>query len=187
MTRIYFDMEFTGLHQGTSMISLGMVSDDGRYFYAECLDYDGSQVNDWLRENVLSKLRFSGKKYYSKEAHGKFPIDQHFSMNVCDKRSEVAYYLVMWLEQFGGVEMYGDVLAYDWVLFCEMFGGAFNIPKSVYYIPQDLASYLKRAGEDPDVNRFEFGGVDLKAHNALSDALAVKGCFDRLAGYKRKR
>jgi len=180
-------MEFTGLTQRTTLISLGIVSEDGRYFYAEFLDYDKTQVDSWIRDNVLANLRFKGKKYYSLEAHKNFKVDDHFSMNVSDVRGSVVVHLMNWIDQFGGVEFYGDVLAYDWVLLCDLFGGALNLPKSVYYIPQDLASYLKRAGEDPDVNRFEFGGVDLKAHNALSDALAIKGCFDRLNGYKRKR
>jgi hypothetical protein len=41
-------------------------------------------------------------------------------------------YLSQWLEQFGEVEIWSDCLSYDWVLFNQLFGHAFNIPKNVY-------------------------------------------------------
>jgi len=55
-TKIFFDTEFTGLHQNTTLISLGMISECGKTFYAEFTDYDKSQVDDWIRENVVEKL-----------------------------------------------------------------------------------------------------------------------------------
>lgn len=54
--RLFFDMEFTGLHKYTTPISIGIVSEDGKRFYAEFTDYDESQCNDWIKENVLSNL-----------------------------------------------------------------------------------------------------------------------------------
>lgn len=35
MRKIFFDTEFTGLHQNTTLISIGLVSDEGERFYAE--------------------------------------------------------------------------------------------------------------------------------------------------------
>ncbi len=32
---IYFDTEFTGLHKNTTLISIGMIAENGRTFYAE--------------------------------------------------------------------------------------------------------------------------------------------------------
>ena len=57
-TNLYFDMEFTGLHQNTTLISLGIVSECGKTFYAELNDYDESQVDEWIKENVIDKLKF---------------------------------------------------------------------------------------------------------------------------------
>ena len=56
MTKIFFDTEFTGLHQGTTLISIGLVSECGKTFYAELTDYDKSQIDEWLQENVIEKL-----------------------------------------------------------------------------------------------------------------------------------
>ena len=46
---MFFDSEFTGLRQDTTLISIGLVAEDGSMFYAEFTDYDKNQVFDWLR------------------------------------------------------------------------------------------------------------------------------------------
>ena len=53
--RLFFDMEFTGLHKNTTPISIGIVSEGGKTFYAEFTDYDESQCDDWIKENVTSE------------------------------------------------------------------------------------------------------------------------------------
>ena len=37
--KIFFDLEFTGLHKLTTAISVGLVCEDGKKFYAECTDF----------------------------------------------------------------------------------------------------------------------------------------------------
>lgn len=44
--KIFFDTEFTGLHKDTTLISLGMISEDGRRFYAE--------FNDMIKLKLIS-------------------------------------------------------------------------------------------------------------------------------------
>ena len=55
---IFGDTEYTGLHQQTTLISIGLVSQDGKTFYAELNDYDTQQINPWLNENVIKRLKF---------------------------------------------------------------------------------------------------------------------------------
>lgn len=172
--RIFFDMEFTGLHQHTTPISLGMVSEDGKTFYAEFTDYDKEQVDDWLRENVIANLRFGLDECC---AVGPFDVE------MAGDTSVVVDMLSGWLEQFDPmVKMWSDCLAYDWVLFCQLFGGGAEcLPKNVFYIPFDLCTFLWASGRDPDVAREEFAGsVSGAKHNALYDAHVIKACFDRL-------
>lgn len=56
--KLFFDMEFTGLRQNTTPISLGIVSEDGKKFYAEFCDYDRKQCDDWILENVIKNMKF---------------------------------------------------------------------------------------------------------------------------------
>jgi hypothetical protein len=80
--------------------------------------------------------------------------------------------------------MWGDVLIYDWMLFCELFpipnnDSAERLPRNIYYIPFDIATLAKVKGIDPDFSREEFSGISGK-HNALRDAFMIMACYDKL-------
>ena len=57
-TKIALDTEFTGLHKSTTLISLALVSECGKTFYAEFIDYDKTQVDEWLQLNVLDNTLY---------------------------------------------------------------------------------------------------------------------------------
>jgi hypothetical protein len=184
--RIFFDTEFTGLHQKTTLISIGCVTEDGTEFYAELDDYDTSQVDGWILENVINHL-------------GMERIKGPHLVEVVGDRIGVARSLREWLNRqstknavYGDarnqfpdrhpqtIEMWSDCLAYDWVLFCDLFGGALSIPEIVYYIPFDLATLFKVKGIDPDINREEYSGLaGGSKHNALWDSQVIRACYDR--------
>ena len=178
-TKVFFDCEFTGLHQNTTLISIGFVSECGKTFYAEFNDYDFKQVDDWLQENVINNLQYNS--VFQKLDETKNSISyKSTTENIKEK-------LATWLEQFGEVEIWSDCLSYDWVLFNQIFGHAFNIPKNVYYIPFDLLSLLKIYGYDPDLSRKEFSELDETNHNALSDAKMIKACYDKIMNIQINR
>lgn len=190
--KIFFDTEFTGLHQNTTLISIGLISETGKSFYAEFVDYDKSQVDDWLRENVIDNLIMWNSDVAM--------LSISPSPNGCDSRDPnnikmigsteyIKLKLSEWLLQFESVEMWSDCLSYDWVLFNHIFGDAFSIPKNVYYIPFDICTLMKIKGIDPDVSREEFvhenyvgefnpfDSMSIKKHNALYDAEIIKECY----------
>ena len=78
--------------------------------------------------------------------------------------------------------MWGDCLSYDLVLFNQIWGHAFSIPKNVYYIPFDICTLFKVKGIDPDINREQFSELvdGSQQHNALWDAKVIKACYDKL-------
>lgn len=47
---LYFDTEFTGLHKDTTLISIGIISEEGDKFYAELTDYNDEQIDNWLQK-----------------------------------------------------------------------------------------------------------------------------------------
>lgn len=168
--KLFFDTEFTGLHQNTTLISIGIVSDDDRTFYAEFNDYDKNQVDEWIQKNIIKKLK-KLKNYITPEY-----------MTITGNKKFIKENLDVWLSQFDKIEIWSDCLAYDWMLFCQIWGHAFNIPKNIHYIPFDICTQFKLAGIDPDINREEFCGItdnDSK-HNALWDARIIKRCHHKL-------
>ena len=170
--KIFFDTEFTGLHQRTTLISIGLMSEHGALFYGEFTDYDRDQVDEWVRENVIKNL------------WGKL------NPNVKVGRSDyITSFLEDWLksqsrlDDGNQLEMWSDCLAYDWVLFNDLWGNALNIPKCIYYIPFDICTLFKMKGIDPDINRREFAGIkqgSAKKHNALRDAQVIRACYEKL-------
>jgi len=178
--KVFFDTEFTGLHQNTSLISIGLISEDGKTFYAELRDYDKSQLDDWLKENIIANTSYL-KETGNYDAASK-SYDRVY-MPISDKE-HLAEDLKEWLCQFDTVEIWSDCLAYDWVLFNDIFGHAFNIPKNVYYIPFDICTLFKIKGVDPDINREQFAGIEGDKHNALHDAKVIKACYEKLINMK---
>jgi hypothetical protein len=172
--KVFFDTEFTGLHQNTTLISIGLIAEDGKTFYAENWEYDKTQIDGWLQENVINNntLFLSGKEVNASTNLSCYCHSGGVDMIRAD--------LEDWFKQFDHVEIWSDCLSYDWVLFNQLFGHAFNIPKNVYYIPFDICTLFKVKGIDPDINREEFAGIEGAKHNALHDAKVIKACYDRL-------
>ncbi|MGB3491710.1 MAG: 3'-5' exoribonuclease [Elainellaceae cyanobacterium] len=173
--KIFFDTEFTGLHQHTTLISIGLISESDRTFYAEFNDYDRSQLNNWLREYVMPHLRFRAVHTATPELNF-----EHHEMKAA--QSVIVAALSKWIAQFDAVEMWADCPAYDWVLFGSLFGGALNMPEHIFSNAFDVATLLKISGIAPDTDRKAFAGMsDMSLHNALDDAKLAKACYEKLA------
>ena len=189
--KVFLDTEFTGLRQNTTLVSIGLVAENGDTFYAELTDYDKSQVDHWLQKNVINNL------YLADIIQG---IGSNWNPTTKENiargdRQFVAQGLREWFKELDGwanpnppVEIWSDCLAYDWVLFNELFGGAFGIPESVYYIPFDICTLFKMKNIDPDVSREDFIGEEVAGvkHNALYDAKVIKACYEKLVSYPTK-
>lgn len=181
---LFLDTEFTGLHQYTKLISIGLIDEQDNSFYAETCDFMTGYANDedceWAKTNIIPHLKFYGKK-------DKGYNNAHLSANKTEVFGEIdliRHSLEVWLDEceHEKQEIWSDCLAYDWVLFNQLFGHAFNIPRSVYYIPFDLATAMKIKGIDPDINREEFAGMTegSEKHNALWDAKVIRACYQKL-------
>ena len=179
-TKLFLDCEFTGLVKSAELISLCLYLDDSCYFYAEFNDFDSSILSEWHLENVISKLR-----YHDLE------MTEEITENVyCLKgaKSEITNCLLTWLQRFGEIEIWGDVPVYDWVLFCDLFGGALSLPKQIFYMPMDLATLAKIKLGNANFRRFDLASYGLtdqereSKHNAFVDAKVELLCYQKLLG-----
>lgn len=171
---VYYDAEFTGLHRNSALISIGLVSECGAYFYAEFTDYDQSQINDWLDEHIIKNLLLNekGPTFLKRSNPYRLPNEvlRHQNIMIKDSKDKVKNELLGWLyneahcpdeNHDDQVQFYTDCYAYDWVLLNDLIcddGLALNLPKYINYIPYDLSTLLQSKGYDPDVNREEFIG-----------------------------
>ena len=190
---LYFDTEFTGLQKDTSLISLGIISEDGHCFYAKFTDYNQKQVNDWIEENVLAKLELS-----------KEITDLYDVYEVEGTKEEIKEALLYWLGELDDThfDLVSDVCHYDMILFIDIFGGAFDLPEFIspacYDINQDIYYSTRSMSEAFDANResllkdlaensiddiyYEMLPIlelsDESKHNSLYDAIIIKALYE---------
>ena len=185
--KLFFDTEFTGLHKNTTLVSIGIIAENGKTFYAELTDYDQKQIDEWLEKNVIANLTID------KDSLGKFGDDANWLVR--GDTASIKYYLEGWLKQFEKVVFWSDCLSYDWVLFNHIFGHAFSIPENVYYIPFDICTLFEHKGIDVDISRERYAEITndkgqnqtaeyMMKHNALYDAKVIKLCYEKLCGGK---
>lgn len=167
--KIFLDTEFTSLTQYTQLMSLALVAETGETFYAELTDFDANNVSDFVRKEVLDYFYLTEKNQVPENLN---------ALRVKTDKKELSVIIQKWLKQFGEktpLQFWADVPHYDWVLFCELFGGSMNLPENISYMCMDLATLLWVKGINPDTKRIELIekkelSSDYKIHNALSDA-----------------
>lgn len=188
--KIYFDTEFTGLKKDTTLVSIGLITEDGESFYAELTDFDESYKDEWFVNNVLNNLLLDEEKNAKKKTPEIFVYKTKEEYFIADKtvrgtKNVVSYELYRWLKDFVSIQLVSDVCHYDMVLFIDLFGGAFDMLPSItpacHDINQDIAEFCKiterEAFEKNRENLLLENGIQLpkgKKHNSMYDAKVIK-------------
>ena len=179
MSLLFFDTEFTGLHKGTTLISIGIVDDKGRTFYAEFADYDGGQVDEWVKQNVIHNLLWNNYKLIDSMTTDKRGIK--------GTTSDVSKALQEWLSNYEKVQFISDVCHYDFVLLLDLLvPDALRLPDNIsmycHDINQDIAKYFGISDREAfDKNREKLCGIpdgDGNKHNSLWDAKVIKKVYE---------
>lgn len=191
--KLFFDTEFTGLHKNTTLISIGIVDERGRRFYAELVDYDENQVDDWIRENVIDNLWIVNTGLI-------FGTGQYDPLTTTSRgdTSFVKNALKVWIEEGGydTVEWVSDVCHYDFVLLVDLlYGHALDIPylkhsAVCHDINQDIARFFNisqieafdKSREEIVTELQKISDFNLitsgKKHNALYDAEVISDIYN---------
>jgi hypothetical protein len=179
--KIFLDCEFDVYGTRAYLISIALVDEKGEAFYGEVKPAIMG-AKPWLDENVFPKLWLIDPTQREAQDPG--------VTYIAGSEFEIAAMLEGWMAERNedGITVVGDVYGTDWHLFCNAFGGSFDLPSYISYIPLDLATMLYAYGHDPDVSREEFAGVadaSLK-HNALFDARILRSCWNKLDKQREK-
>ena len=170
--KIYMDWEF--LEDGVTIepISVALVREDGREYYAVNADMPLARImqHDWLRANVVPSLpiiRPDGIKPFKKA------FLDHSNPELKDRghiRDEVRRFIVGTPD----AELWGWYSAYDHVCLAQLFGRMIDLPAGIPMWTNDLKQEHLRLGE-PQLPEQESG-----VHNALADARHIKVLADLL-------
>lgn len=150
--RYFFDTEF--IEDGTTvdLISIGVVCEDGREFYAVSQEAQLHRASAWVRANVLPHLpKYGDPAWMSREdIRARLVAFTH-----AEKQPDLAH----WKPEFWAY--YAD---YDWVALCQLFGIMMNLPEHYPKFCMDLKQLAVMNG-NPALPKQESG-----EHDALADA-----------------
>jgi len=142
------------------LISIGIVSEDGREYYSISNEYNYNDADDWVKENVIDRM-------YIDTVHGDRrniydATNFHKSYGKSNRRiaTEIYEFISGYKDaiEFGGVLsyinsdaekavindppiFYADYADYDWVLFCSLFGRMIDLPTGFPMYCKDLQQY----------------------------------------------
>lgn len=178
MTVVAFDTEFIEDGSTIDLISIGLVSEDGREYYAVNHDANWAKIatNRWLCENVVPHLPLSSKGV-RKATPGEntnvttswvFTVD--LSSTLVKPKWVIANEVREFILAVDSPELWADYAAYDFVALCQLWGTLVRRPAGIPAWTYDLRQETERAGNPAIPSR---GGITLTAHHALDDAREV--------------
>jgi len=178
--KYFIDTEFKEKPNTIDLISIGIVCEDGREYYALNKDFNLKEVwnDEWLRENVLLPI-------YIEHVHGDMRNHVSFSRNsikgilkgfgksmneIASEIKDFCYYSYSEAQiENANIQFYGYYADYDWVVFCWIFGRMMDLPKGFPMYCKDLKQMMDDKLLDKDWKRKNCPDPEGE-HNALVDA-----------------
>lgn len=102
--KFWFDTEFIDDGKTIDLISIGVVSEDGRSYYAESLECDLTRAHQWVKDNVVPHLT-----------------------GVLKPRAVIARDLIAFMGE--SPEIWSYFCPYDWIAICQLYGRMIDLPK----------------------------------------------------------
>lgn len=155
--RYWFDTEFQDDGRHIALISIGVVAEDGREYYAVSSDYDPSRATDWLRLNVLPQLGAAKRK----------------------PRQLIQQELQTFFSLAPPPEFWAYCGEYDWIVLRQLFGTLTDWPEGWPYLAMDIEQWRLQLGAPL------FPPQQAGLHNAIADARHTQACWQWLADRAR--
>ena len=144
--RFFYDCEFIEDGVTIELISIGVVDEQGREYYAVSTEFDPQRAGGWVRAHVLPKLPS--------------PADRAWRSRAAIRRSLLAF-----LTASGdGVELWAWLAAYDHVALAQLWGPMPALPRALPRFTRDLRQRWE------DVGKPVLPPPPSDAHDALADA-----------------
>ena len=146
VARYFYDCEFIEDGRTIELVSIGVVAQDGREFYAVSTEFDPHAAGAWVRRNVLDKLPS--------------PSDPSWRSRRQIRDDLFAFLLLPGLP----VELWAWYAAYDHVVLGQLWGAMPAMPNEIPRLTREIRQHWEQAGCPAIPNP---GG---DRHNALADA-----------------
>lgn len=166
--KYWYDTEFYEDGSQINLISIGIVAEDGREFYAENYDFSWQDVPEhhWIWDNVKPHLHGLTAQYH------KYEIANHVRKFITKDGTEFDN------------ELWGYYSSYDHVVLAQLFGRMVDMPDGVPWFTQDIRqvkAMLKAEGWE-----YEFPKQTSTEHHALADAKWTKEAYEHIMWFARR-
>ncbi|MEU7869765.1 polyadenylate-specific 3'-exoribonuclease AS [Dactylosporangium sp. NPDC049140] len=134
--RYFYDCEFIEDGRLIDLVSIGVVDEHGREYYAVSTEFDDSRAVSWVRRNVLDKLPSpSDKAWRSREGI----------------RADLLDFLTEPLRSGAAdeIELWAWYAAYDHVALAQLWGSMPALPREIPRFTKDLRQLWDDAGRPP--------------------------------------
>jgi hypothetical protein len=168
--KYFLDTEFIESPGSIQLISIGLVCEDGRTFYAENTSFDENDADEWVKKNVIDKLRWWQLRH---AGGGRFYDTCNGATEMMGDISEIKEGLMAFFKKHAPSAFYGYYADYDWVIFCWIFGKMIDLPNGFPKYCRDLKQMLDESGKDKIA-------APIGEHNALVDAQWNKKLYEHL-------
>jgi hypothetical protein len=144
--RFFYDCEFIEDGRTIDLVSIGVVDETGREFYAVSTEFDPARAIPWVHRNVLDKLPP--------------PADPAWR-SLVQIRTDLLAFLV---ESREPIELWAWMAAYDHVALCQLWGDMRALPRPIPRFTHELRQLWEAAGSP------ELPPAPPDQHDALADA-----------------
>lgn len=174
--KYFYDTEFNEDGKTIDFISIGIVAEDGREYYAVCNEFDTRRVakNNWLMDNVMTSIKHD--QFVVQDFEGALVVrDIYVTDEHAKSKAEIANDILEFVNLDGTPpEFWAWYGAYDHVCLAQLWGKMIDLPGNVPMWTNDLKTLVSLAGNPRCPAQPE--GL----HNALEDARWNKVRYDFL-------
>ena len=124
------------------LISIGIVAEDGREYYAISKEFNPKDANQWVKDNVISKLPQRRVDFYDSPRMRADSLLWKSNERIAKEVTAFVYNHPVTAPphslQKTDISFYGYYADYDWVVFCSLFGRMIDLPKGFPMYCRDL-------------------------------------------------
>jgi hypothetical protein len=179
--RYFLDTEFYEDGRAIDLISIAVVAEDGRQFYAVSQDAQLHRVSPWVRENVLPRLPKYGDPAWMPRVEIADRLLLFTGQDVPSRSSPMMARLCADSIRGDKPEFWAYYADYDWVALCQLFGTMMDLPQGWPKFCRDLKQL------SVDVGSPKHPPDPAEEHNALADAWWNRDLYVFLMAIKSAR
>jgi len=169
--KYFFDTEFIENGETIILISIGIVAEDGREYFAISNEFNPEDAGEWVEKNVLCHLPAMGSKIDLK-GEGDHPI----TVNAWRSREQIKEDILEFVGGDSNPAFWAYFADYDWIIMCQLFGTLMALPE---HFPKYCCD-VKQLADDLKMYPIPISDAT-PLHDALADARWAKSAWEFLS------